>query len=122
MSNPELERVTRRYTSAIIDTLGPDSDVPAPDMNTNERVMAWSMLNRAPGEQSPRVAVRQPQFAEPLERDECQNDEVERQAASRSIPAQVKPGPKAVINTLSGSPRSSSRSSTNITVGALMLP
>src|ERR671918_1733816 len=43
MSNPELERVTRRYTSAIIETLGPDSDVPAPDMNTNERMMAWIM-------------------------------------------------------------------------------
>ncbi|MGH7590333.1 MAG: Glu/Leu/Phe/Val family dehydrogenase, partial [Gemmatimonadales bacterium] len=43
MSNLELERLTRRYTSAIIDTLGPDSDVPAPDVNTNERVMAWIM-------------------------------------------------------------------------------
>src|SRR5918998_509193 len=43
MSNAELERITRRYTSAIIETLGPDSDVPAPDMNTNERVMAWIM-------------------------------------------------------------------------------
>src|SRR5882724_6955822 len=43
MSNIELERVTRRYTSGIIDTLGPDSDVPAPDVNTNERVMAWIM-------------------------------------------------------------------------------
>jgi glutamate dehydrogenase (NAD(P)+) len=43
LSNSELERVTRRYTSAIIDTLGPDSDVPAPDVNTNERVMAWIM-------------------------------------------------------------------------------
>jgi glutamate dehydrogenase (NAD(P)+) len=43
MSNTELERVTRRYTSAIIEMLGPDSDVPAPDMNTNERVMAWIM-------------------------------------------------------------------------------
>jgi glutamate dehydrogenase (NAD(P)+) len=43
MSNAELERVTRRYTAAIIETLGPDSDVPAPDMNTNERVMAWIM-------------------------------------------------------------------------------
>jgi len=43
MSNAELERVTRRYTSAIIETLGPDSDVPAPDMNTNERIMAWIM-------------------------------------------------------------------------------
>ncbi len=43
LSNVELERITRRYTSAIIETLGPDSDVPAPDVNTNERVMAWIM-------------------------------------------------------------------------------
>jgi glutamate dehydrogenase (NAD(P)+) len=43
MSMGELERLTRRYTSGIIDTLGPDSDVPAPDVNTNERVMAWIM-------------------------------------------------------------------------------
>jgi glutamate dehydrogenase (NAD(P)+) len=43
MSMGELERVTRRYTASLIDTLGPDSDVPAPDVNTNERVMAWIM-------------------------------------------------------------------------------
>src|SRR6266581_3312405 len=43
MSLAELERATRRYTSSIIETLGPDSDVPAPDVNTNERVMAWIM-------------------------------------------------------------------------------
>ena len=43
MSSGELERLTRRYTSAIIEVLGPDSDVPAPDVNTNERVMAWIM-------------------------------------------------------------------------------
>jgi Glutamate dehydrogenase/leucine dehydrogenase len=43
MSASELERLTRRYTSAIINMLGPDSDVPAPDVNTNERVMAWVM-------------------------------------------------------------------------------
>ncbi len=43
MSNGEIERLTRRYTSGIIDFLGPDSDVPAPDVNTNERVMAWVM-------------------------------------------------------------------------------
>ena len=43
MSIGELERVTRRYTTGIISTLGPDSDVPAPDVNTNERVMAWLM-------------------------------------------------------------------------------
>jgi glutamate dehydrogenase (NAD(P)+) len=43
MSLGELERLTRRYTAGIIHTLGPDSDVPAPDVNTNERVMAWLM-------------------------------------------------------------------------------
>src|ERR1700754_152101 len=43
MSVGELERLTRRYTAGIIQTLGPDSDVPAPDVNTNERVMAWVM-------------------------------------------------------------------------------
>jgi glutamate dehydrogenase (NAD(P)+) len=43
MSAGELERLTRRYTAGIINVLGPDSDVPAPDVNTNERVMAWIM-------------------------------------------------------------------------------
>lgn len=43
LSINELERITRRYTASLIDTLGPDSDIPAPDVNTNERVMAWVM-------------------------------------------------------------------------------
>jgi glutamate dehydrogenase (NAD(P)+) len=43
MSAGELEKLTRRYTAGIISTLGPDSDVPAPDVNTNERIMAWIM-------------------------------------------------------------------------------
>src|SRR5438477_12141547 len=43
MSASELEKLTRRYTSGIINMLGPDSDVPATDVNTNERVMAWVM-------------------------------------------------------------------------------
>ncbi|HJU90327.1 MAG TPA: Glu/Leu/Phe/Val dehydrogenase [Gemmatimonadaceae bacterium] len=43
LSVGELERLTRRYTAGIISLLGPDSDVPAPDVNTNERVMAWVM-------------------------------------------------------------------------------
>jgi len=43
MSIGELERLTRRYTVAIMDILGPDRDVPAPDMNTNEQTMAWIM-------------------------------------------------------------------------------
>jgi len=43
LSVGELERVTRRYTKGIMSLLGPDTDVPAPDVNTNERVMAWVM-------------------------------------------------------------------------------
>jgi glutamate dehydrogenase (NAD(P)+) len=43
MSQGELERMTRRYTAELIDFIGPDKDVPAPDMNTNEQTMAWIM-------------------------------------------------------------------------------
>ncbi len=43
MSNLELERLTRRYTAELIDVIGPERDVPAPDMNTNEQTMAWIM-------------------------------------------------------------------------------
>jgi glutamate dehydrogenase (NAD(P)+) len=41
MSKRELEALTRRYTAEIIDSIGPDKDVPAPDVNTNEQIMAW---------------------------------------------------------------------------------
>jgi glutamate dehydrogenase (NAD(P)+) len=41
MSDGELERLTRRYTAEIMDILGPDRDVPAPDMGTNAQTMAW---------------------------------------------------------------------------------
>lgn len=43
LSEGELERITRRYTAEIIDFIGPERDVPAPDMNTNEQTMAWIM-------------------------------------------------------------------------------
>ena len=43
MSLSELERLTRRYTSEISILIGPQEDIPAPDMNTNARVMAWIM-------------------------------------------------------------------------------
>ena len=43
MSPTELERLTRRYTAELLDFIGPERDVPAPDMNTNEQVMAWMM-------------------------------------------------------------------------------
>lgn len=43
MSDGELERITRRYTAEIIQFIGPERDVPAPDMNTNQQTMAWIM-------------------------------------------------------------------------------
>nr|WP_144831769.1 Glu/Leu/Phe/Val dehydrogenase [Cupriavidus gilardii] len=43
LSRAELERVTRRYTSEINFIIGPNKDIPAPDVNTNEQVMAWMM-------------------------------------------------------------------------------
>jgi glutamate dehydrogenase (NAD(P)+) len=43
MSPRELEALTRRYVAEIIDLIGPEKDVPAPDVNTNDQVMAWVM-------------------------------------------------------------------------------
>lgn len=53
LSKGELMRLTRRYTFAIESIIGPDKDIPAPDVNTNEQTMAWvldtySMLNGNP--------------------------------------------------------------------------
>src|SRR5437867_5131035 len=43
LSTAELERITRRYTASLIDTLGPERDTAGPDITTDERVMAWIM-------------------------------------------------------------------------------
>ena len=43
MSRRELEALTRRYIAEIVDAIGPEKDVPAPDVNTNEQIMAWVM-------------------------------------------------------------------------------
>ena len=43
MSMGELERMTRRYTAELVEFIGPEKDVPAPDVNTNEQTMAWIM-------------------------------------------------------------------------------
>lgn len=43
MSSGEVERLTRRYTAELVDVIGPEKDVPAPDINTNEQTMAWVM-------------------------------------------------------------------------------
>ena len=57
LSVSELERITRRYTAALIDILGPESDIPAPDVNTNERVMAWIMDTYSMHKRHPVTAV-----------------------------------------------------------------
>ncbi len=43
LSKSELQRITRRYTSEIIEVIGPDRDIPAPDLGTDEQVMSWIM-------------------------------------------------------------------------------
>jgi glutamate dehydrogenase (NAD(P)+) len=43
LSRGERERLTRRYTSELVDMIGPDKDIPAPDVGTDEQVMAWIM-------------------------------------------------------------------------------
>jgi glutamate dehydrogenase (NAD(P)+) len=43
MSRRELEALTRRYVAEIIEAIGPEKDIPAPDVNTNEQIMAWVM-------------------------------------------------------------------------------
>ena len=62
LSTFELERLTRRYTWEILPMLGPDRDVPAPDVNTDERVMAWLMdtVAMARGEATPGAVTGKP--------------------------------------------------------------
>jgi glutamate dehydrogenase (NAD(P)+) len=43
LSSSELERITRRYAAELVEVVGPDKDVPAPDVNTTPQVMAWFM-------------------------------------------------------------------------------
>ena len=60
-SASELERITRRYTFALGDNIGPEHDIPAPDVNTNAQTMAWIldtyMSTKAPGERSKSLHV-----------------------------------------------------------------
>ncbi|MGA2520906.1 MAG: Glu/Leu/Phe/Val dehydrogenase [Acidimicrobiales bacterium] len=58
----ELERLTRRYTFEIAPLLGPDRDIPAPDVNTDERVMAWLLdtLDMLQGRSLPEVVTGKP--------------------------------------------------------------
>jgi glutamate dehydrogenase (NAD(P)+) len=62
LSLGELERVTRRYTLEILPLLGRDKDIPAPDVNTDGRVMAWLMdtLSMAQGQDAPGSVTGKP--------------------------------------------------------------
>ena len=62
LSDNELQNLTRRYTSEIIPIIGPDQDIPAPDMGTNARVMAWMMdtYSQAKGYTIPAVVTGKP--------------------------------------------------------------
>src|ERR1043165_4949470 len=53
LSDPELERLTRRYASEILPFIGPERDIPAPDANTDERIMAWMMDPYSVNSESP---------------------------------------------------------------------
>lgn len=62
LSRAELQRMTRRYTSEIAQFVGPDEDIPAPDMGTNEQVMAWFMdtYSQIQGYSVPEVVTGKP--------------------------------------------------------------
>ncbi len=62
LSLPELQRVTRRYTAEIINFIGPNKDIPAPDMGTNEQTMAWIMdtYSQTVGHTEPAVVTGKP--------------------------------------------------------------
>ncbi len=57
LSQSELERLTRRYTANMLEVFGPDKDIPAPDMNTNEQIMAWIMDTYSMNSQRTETAV-----------------------------------------------------------------
>jgi len=57
LSKAELERLTRRYTANLLEVFGPDRDIPAPDMNTDEQVMAWIMDTYSMNSQRTETAV-----------------------------------------------------------------
>ncbi|OJW68926.1 MAG: amino acid dehydrogenase [Candidatus Amoebophilus sp. 36-38] len=62
LSASELERLTRAYTLAMLETFGPDKDIPAPDMGTGPREMAWIMdtYSQAHGKITPAVVTGKP--------------------------------------------------------------
>ncbi len=62
LSRQEVQRLTRRYTAEIVNFIGPEHDIPAPDMGTNEQVMAWLMdtFSKLKGHSVPEVVTGKP--------------------------------------------------------------
>lgn len=62
LSKSELERLSRAYIGSIVDVIGPDTDVPAPDVNTNPQIMAWMRdeYEKLTGKYAPAVITGKP--------------------------------------------------------------
>lgn len=62
LSKAELERLTRGFTNRLIDFIGPDKDIPAPDMNTDGQIMAWMLdqYQSSTGKRAPGVVTGKP--------------------------------------------------------------
>ena len=62
LTRPELQRLTRRYTAELVNVIGPETDIPAPDMGTNEQVMVWMMdtYSQHVGHSTPGVVTGKP--------------------------------------------------------------
>ena len=83
MSINELERLTRRYTYEILPLLGPDKDIPAPDVNTNQQTMAWMMTRTACSQDTRFQELLQANHSSLVAQKEETTQQVE---ASRSLP------------------------------------
>ncbi|HUQ17319.1 MAG TPA: Glu/Leu/Phe/Val dehydrogenase [Candidatus Saccharimonadales bacterium] len=62
LSQPEIQRLTKRYTAAILPIIGPEQDIPAPDVNTDAQTMAWIVdtMTMMTGKHSPEVVTGKP--------------------------------------------------------------
>src|SRR3989454_12810662 len=62
LSKNEVQRLTKRYTAAILPIIGPEQDIPAPDVNTDEQTMAWIVdtVTMMTGKHSPEVVTGKP--------------------------------------------------------------
>ena len=111
MSRRELEALTRRYVAEIIDAIGPEKDVPAPDVNTNDQVMAWVMdtysmhVGHTDDRRRHRQAARARRLARPPRGDRPRRDD-RRRASRPSTSASTSRAPRSPSRASATSARS----------------